>query len=150
VNADNVKQVSDALTTANIPATLFVYTKDVGLNGITEKMLLTLMANGFDVQSAGHTGDDLRALTNAQVGLELKQSREILEQITHKTVYAVLYPQGGTNDRVMQLAAEAGYLFGISNTPDREFTRDEFLRLPSFAIFPTATADDVVRMVKGS
>jgi len=150
VTASNVREASDALAQNNVPATLFIETRYLGLKGITEKMLLTLSANGFDIESAGHTGDDLRALTNAQVELELKQSRQLLENYTHKRVIAIAYPQGGVNDRVMQLAMEVGYLLGITSAPERTFTRDQLLRLPSFLIFPSMTGDEVMKMVKGT
>lgn len=149
VTGDNVRALSDALTVSNIPATLFIETKNIGLSGLTEKMLITLTANGFDLESAGHTGDDLRALTNAQVELELTESRQLIETYAHKPVVAISYPQGGTNDRVMQLAMKAGYLLGVTGTPERSFTRDQFLRMPSFVIFPSMSAEEVVKMVKG-
>lgn len=149
VTADAIRQTSDLLAQNGIKATLFIETKNIGLSGITEKMMLNLLANGFDLQSAGHTGDDLRALTNAQVALELKQSRQLLESYTRKRVSAIAYPQGGGNDRVLQLAMEAGYLLGVTSAPERTFTRDQLLRLPSFVIFPSMTADEVVKMVKG-
>ncbi len=148
VTSANAKQVSDLLTGNGVRATLFLQTKDVGLSGITEKLLLTLVANGLDVQSAGHTGDDLRSLTNSQITLEVQQSRKILESLTHRDVFSLAYPQGGVNERVSQLAAASGYLFGVTNAPDKTATRDQFLRLPSYAITSTMTADDVVRILK--
>jgi len=146
---DNAKSVSDTLYADAIPASLFLETRHIGLTGITEKMLLTFMANGFDIQSATHTGDDLRALTNAQVELELRQSRQILESFTKKPVFAVAYPQGGVNDRVMQIASEAGYLVGLSDGGSRTFTRDQLLRIPGMDMFPSMTADEVLKMAKG-
>lgn len=149
LTVDNALKVSDALNAAGIDATLFIQTSNVSLAGITEKMLLRLIANGFDIESATHTGDDLRALTNAQVTLELRQSRKILEDLTHRSVSAIAYPQGGTNDRVMQIAADAGYLLGLSSGSDPHFTRDQLLAIPGIDIFPTMTAEDVVKMVVG-
>jgi len=149
VNAGNVKDVSATLNANGINATLFLETKDVGLTGITEKQIVTLLANGFDVQSATHSGDDLRALTNAQVQLEMKQSRKILEDLTKRTIFAVAYPDGGTNDRVMEIAAEAGYLLGVSGNSGTSFRREQFLRLPSIQIFPSTTADEVMHSVTG-
>lgn len=146
VTSENVKRVSDTLTAAGVPATLFVQTDQIGLSGISEKQILTLQANGFDIQSGGHTGDDLRTLTNAQTQLELEQSRVILEEITKKTVFAVAYPQGGANDRVLKQAAESGYLFGVGSAPDKTFTREQFLRLPSYMITSGMTAEDVVKL----
>lgn len=148
LTAQTIKAVSDALAAAGVPATLFLQTDQIGLSGISEKTLLTLQANGADLQSAGHTGDDLRTLTDAQTQLELQQSRTLLEQVTRKTVFAVAYPQGGANDRVLNQAADAGYLFGVGTAPDGSFTRDQFLRLPSYAITAGMSADDVAALVK--
>lgn len=149
VTPENDRAVSAALNTSGINATLFIETRHIGLSGITEKRLLTLMANGFDIQSGTHTGDDMRALTNAQVELELKQSRQILEDYTKKDVFAIGYPQGGVNDRVAQLAAEAGYLFGLGDEADRSFTRGQFLRIPAMVAFSSMSSDEVVRFVEG-
>ncbi|OIO53040.1 hypothetical protein AUJ46_06015 [Candidatus Peregrinibacteria bacterium CG1_02_54_53] len=149
ITAQNVREVSDSLTAAGVRATLFIPTKELGLSGITEKTVLTLLANGFDLQSGGHTGDDLRSLTNAQVELELKQSRKLLEEYTHGQVRIVGYPEGGVNDRVTQYAGQAGYLLGLGVAPDRTFQREQLLRLPSFLVSPTATDQEVLTMVKG-
>lgn len=148
VTAKNVDAVSDLLSKNNIRATLFLETQNIGLTGIPEKKILTLLANGLDLQSAGHTGDDLRSLTNAQVELELKQSRKILEDITKKTVFAIAYPQGGVNDRILQKASEAGYLLGLGSAPERIFTRSQLLRLPSFAVTASMQGEDIVKIVK--
>jgi len=148
LSASNIKSVSDALSSRNTSATLFLQTSQLGLSGITEKSIMTLLANGFDLQSGGHTGDDLRSLTNAQVKLELEQSRELLEQYTKKPVFAVAYPQGGINDRVMDMAAAAGYLFGLGNAPESSFSRDQLLRMPGFAVTSAMTADDILTAAK--
>ncbi|MBP7114507.1 MAG: SH3 domain-containing protein [Candidatus Peribacteraceae bacterium] len=148
VNAKNVRAVSDALQAAAVGATLFVQTKDVGVTGITEKTVLNLMANGNELQSAGHTGDDLRSMTDSQVMLELGQSKKLLEDITRREVYAISYPKGGVNDRVMKQAAELGYLFGISQSPDSRFSRSQFLRLPTLLVSPGMSPEDVVTLVK--
>jgi peptidoglycan/xylan/chitin deacetylase (PgdA/CDA1 family) len=148
VTGKNVKQVSDALQAAGVGATLFLETKDVGLSGITEKTILNLMANGNDLQSAGHTGDDLRSMTDSQVALELGQSKKLIEDITHKEVYAVSYARGGVNDRVMQQAAQMGYLFGLGQSPDKQFTRSQFLRLPTLLVTSGMSEQDIVKLVK--
>jgi uncharacterized protein YgiM (DUF1202 family) len=150
VTAGNVREVSAALQAAGIPATLFIETKQLGVAGITEKTVLTLVANGYDLQSAGHTGDDLRSLTSAQVELELKQSRKMLEEFTGRPVFAVLYPEGGGNDRVSELAEAAGYLFGVAGSSERVFNRTQLLRLPSLLIFPSTSVEEVSRFVIGA
>lgn len=148
VNAKNIRQVSDALQSAGVAATLFIQTKDIGLSGITEKTVLTLSANGDDLQSGGHTGDDLRSMTDSQVTLELGQSKKLIADLTHKEVYAIAYPKGGVNDRIMSQAAGMAYLFGVSQSPDKRFTRSQFLRLPTLVVSAGMNADDVLKLVK--
>ncbi len=148
VSAKNVRAVSDALDAAGVGATIFLRTEDIGLSGITEKMILNLLANGNDLQSSGHTGDDLRSMTDAQVMLELGQSKKLIEDISKREVTAFAYPSGGVNDRIMKLASEYGYLFGLTQTPDRKFTRAQFLRLPSLYVTSGMTADDIVKLAQ--
>ena len=145
----NITAVSEALRTANTKATLFLTTGYFGIDGITEKQVLTLIANGFDLQSGAHTGDDLRSLTNAQLELELKQSRKLIEEITKKPVIAIAYPLGGVNSRVMDNAAKSGYLFGIGSAPKKTFSRGDLLELPSYLISGSMTAGDIMAVVKG-
>ncbi len=143
ITSENVRALSDALYGAGIPATLFIESRHIGLSGISQRLITTLKANGFDLESAGHTGDDLRGLTNAQVALELRQSRELIEDMANQSVVAVYYPQGGVNDRVTASAADAGYLFGVGSVPSGTVTRDQFLRMPSYSITSSMSADDV-------
>ncbi len=148
VTAKNVRSVSDALQGAGVGATLFLRTKDIGLSGITEKMILNLLANGNDLQSAGHTGDDLRSMTDSQMMLELGQSKKLIEDLSKREVYAVAYPSSGVNDRILKQASELGYLFGLTQTPDKKFTRSQFLRLPSLYVTSGMTPDDIVKLSK--
>jgi peptidoglycan/xylan/chitin deacetylase (PgdA/CDA1 family)/SH3-like domain-containing protein len=148
ITAENVRRLSDSLYGANIPATFFLESRTVGLSGISQKIIATLQANGFDLEVAGHTGDDLRGLTNSQVQLEVRQSKKLLEDLMNQSVIAILYPQGGVNERVSTAVADGGYLFGIGAVPDSSFMRDEFLRLPSYAVTGSMTAEDVVKLVK--
>lgn len=149
ITSANVQAVSDALAAAGIKASIFIETSQLGIGGITEKQLLTMKANGLDIGSAGHTGDDFRALTNAQATLELQQSRKLLEERAQMPIVAVAFPQGGVNDRIAQLASEAGYLFGIGESSSRTFTRKDLLRLPSIVVFPTMTTDEVMKLATG-
>lgn len=147
ITPGNLQAISSTLLRLGIPATFFLQTNQVGISGISEKQILTLQANGFDIQSGGHTGDDLRGVTNAQLKLELEQSRLLLEELTNRTIFAVQYPAGGTNERVQLYAEKAGYLFGISDAPGNSFTRNNFLRLPGYSVKSSMTADDLLALV---
>ncbi|MAE68684.1 MAG: SH3 domain-containing protein [Candidatus Peribacteraceae bacterium] len=146
ITPENVKELSDILRASGVDATLFFRGQDLG-GAIDHKHLMTLIANGHDLQSAGHTGDDLRSLTNAQVELELSQSKQLLEQITKKKVTSVAYPLGGVNDRIARKAAEVGYLLGLSISPDTRFERTQLLRMPSLVIKASTSSDDLLSIV---
>ena len=147
ITPENIKALSDVLRNSNVDATLFLEGRHLGSGGIDQRQIVTLLANGHDLQSAGHTGDDLRSLTNAQVELELSQSKKLLEDITKKKVISVAYPLGGVNDRVARKAAEVGYLLGLSNAPDVSFERSQLLRMPSIIIKSTTSTDDLLSLV---
>lgn len=148
VTSDSIKEVSDVLRVSGIPATLFVRTEEVG-GSISQQNIQTLMANGFDLESSGHTGDDLRSLTNSQVELELAQSKKLLEDATKKQVYAIAYPVGGVNDRVSEKASDAGYLLGISAAMGTSFKRQDLLQMPNIVVQSSTTVDEVLTAVKG-
>lgn len=150
LTGQSIKDVSDALRASNESATMFVQTNQLGIGGITEQTVLTMVANGYDLQSATHTGDDLRSLTNSQISLELKQSRRLLEEQTGREVNVVLYPLGGINGRVQEIAQESGYLFGVTDDSQRTYSRDQFLRVPAFPILEGMTGEDVVTIALGA
>ena len=148
ISKDNVREVSDVLRASGVNATLFLQTSTLGPDGIDQKQVLTLLANGHDIQSNGHTGDDLRSLTNAQVELELGQSRKILQEMIKRDVFSIAYPLGGVNDRIAKNAEQMGYLLGLSTSPDKKFERSQFLHMPSFVMKSTTSNEDLLSMVR--
>jgi peptidoglycan/xylan/chitin deacetylase (PgdA/CDA1 family)/uncharacterized protein YgiM (DUF1202 family) len=146
------KDAADALVRIGVRATMFLETKHLGLSGITEKQIMTMVANGLDIQSGTHMGDDLRGLTNAQVQLEFNQSRKLLEEFAGRTIFAVAYPGGGVNDRVLQYAASGGYLVGIASEDSLRasptFTRDQLLSIPGLLVTSSMTAEDILTFVR--
>ena len=149
ITSDTVSDISDALRASGIKATLFFRTSDIGPDKISPQLVKTLIANGNDVQSAGHVEDDLRSLTNSQVKLDLAQSRQILEDLTGREVFAIAYPRGGVNERVAEQAVETGYLFGLTLTPSvgEGISRSQFLRMPSNVITPSTTEQTLRTLV---
>lgn len=147
ITPDNIRELSDVLRASGVEATLYLSSKDIGDGALDQSRIVTLLANGHDLQSAGHTGDDLRSLTNAQVELELSQSKKILEDATKRKVISIGYPIGGVNDRVAEKAAEIGYLLGLSTAPDTSFDRSQLLRMPSLVVKTTTTAEDLLSLI---
>lgn len=151
VTAETMRDIADALRASGVSATFFIRTNQIGTDGISPQSLKTLSANGNDVQSAGHKGEDLRALTNSEIALDFAQSRQILEDVTGRDVLSVMYPRGGVNDRVADQAIETGYLFGLTLTPSigsEGFSRSQFLKMPSNLVTATTT-EGTLRMLVG-
>lgn len=146
VTPENIRELSDVLRASGVEATVFLEGQHMG-GAIDQKQIMTLIANGQDIQSAGHTGDDLRSLTNAQVELELSQSKNLIEQVTKKDVVAIAYPMGGVNDRIARKAAEVGYLLGLSAEPDTSFERTQFLRMPSITVKASMSSEDLLSLI---
>ncbi|MEK7137691.1 MAG: SH3 domain-containing protein [Patescibacteria group bacterium] len=148
LTAASLKEVADALRATGVRATIFLTTGLIAPDGIAPQQVTTLSANGHNIASAGHSGDDLRALTNAQVALDLTQSAGVLKELTGKDIFAVAYPSGGVNDRVAEQALKTGYLFGLTLNPGSTFDRREFLRLPANLISP-GTPEGTLRALVG-
>lgn len=142
-------EVSDAIYAQNVKAVGFIQTSDIGIDGITERKLVNVQANGVEIQSATHLGEDLRSLTDDQVLLELQQSKTILEELISKPILAVHYPFGATNGRIQELSKDTGYLFGIGGGIQSSFTRNELLRLPTITIDVTKTAQQMRQLIMG-
>ena len=149
ITSDTISDISDALRASGVKATVFIKTSEIGPEKISPQLIKTLVANGNDIQSAGHVEDDLRSLTNSQVKLDLAQSRQILEDLTGDEIYAIAYPRGGVNERVAEQAVEAGYLFGLTLTPSvgEGVSRSQFLRLPSNVVTPSTTEQTLKTLV---
>ncbi len=150
VTKDTVKDIADALRASGVQATFFLASDSVSAEGISPQTVRLLVANGNDVQSGGVSGEDLRAMTNQQVLTEIAKSRQILEELTGQDVFAIAYPRGGVNDRVMDQAMQAGYLFGVTLTPSvgEGFERSQFLALPSNIITSSTTEQTLKTLVE--
>jgi peptidoglycan/xylan/chitin deacetylase (PgdA/CDA1 family)/uncharacterized protein YgiM (DUF1202 family) len=151
VTETTIKDIADALRASAVAATFFLQTSAIGAEGIAPQHVSMLSANGNDVQSASHNGDDLRALTNTQILNDLARSKQMIEEITGQDVFAVAYPGGGVNDRVADQAITAGYLFGVTLNPavGEAFDRSQFLRLPSNVI-TSSTTEGTLRSLLGN
>ncbi|HLC75903.1 MAG TPA: SH3 domain-containing protein [Candidatus Peribacterales bacterium] len=150
VTKETIKDIGDALRASNVTATFFIHSNAVSAEGISPQLVKILVANGNDIGSAGVLGEDLRAMTNQQVLTELAKSRQTLEELTGKEVLSVAYPRGGVNERIVEQAVQAGYLFGVTLTPaiGEGFTRSQFLQLPS-NIITSATTEQTLGSLVG-
>ncbi len=82
------------------------------------KELEKAAALGWEIGSHGLGHRDLTTLGEDDLRNELVQSRQEIEERLDVEVISIAYPFGQTDDRVVRLAAEAGYRFGCLSVPN--------------------------------
>jgi len=88
----------------------YITTDRIGHAGSMSKNQIRDMAdNGMSIQSHGVTHKFLSDLKYDDLYRELYESKDILEQITGKSVNVLALPGGRGNSRVVKLALELGY-----------------------------------------
>ncbi len=84
-----------------------------------------LAAEGFHIGSHSHTHPMLAALEDEkEISSELNISFSEIKAHTGKAPVTISYPIGSFDDRVLRLAAEAGYKYGLA-------VEQKFYRLPA-------------------
>lgn len=116
---DNLTAAYPILKRLGFRATLFVVAHFVGNpNYLSWDDLLTMEESGvFDVESHGMDHVDFTALSPAQLGRQLRDSKAAIEEHLHKRVYALCYPSGRYNGAVIAAAREAGYVVAVTTQP---------------------------------
>ncbi len=94
---------------------------------MTEHQMLEMVDYGFEFGSLGVSGTPLTELPPDAAWQEVSRSRMTLEFMLSAPVRSFAYPLGKVNDRVKQLAAEAGYRIGCTlNGGPRRFGSDPY------------------------
>ncbi len=75
--------------------------------------LVTLSQAGFEIGSHGLTHRSLNGLSVEQQQRELRESKQILEQIVQRPVVSLSYPFGRFNLQLVQLSQSIGYHFAV-------------------------------------
>lgn len=103
--ADNYNYAYPILREEQIPATFFVVSGTIGNeNRMTAGQLREMQANGMQIGSHTVNHENLAAMSTKDIDFELRASREALEKLLGKPVYALAYPAGKTNRDVLDKA----------------------------------------------
>ncbi len=99
----------------NIPATVFVITKDVGKNGNVSWEMLKEMVDSGLVEVGSHTmSHKYSANISKDVLLEeFAGSKAIIEEKLDVPIFVLAYPYGFANASVYEVAKQAGYLGAV-------------------------------------
>lgn len=121
-----------ALASNGIPATIFLVAETLTpqgrpvdwVDGVAPGTLATLGAEevlemrdaGVEFGSHSYSHRDLTQLSQSECERDLKESRDLLQDLLHRPVWSLAYPRGIYNERVQQAARKAGFThaFGTS------------------------------------
>lgn len=117
---------SDTLTIAakllcanNLPFSVFVTAQNIisGDSKYLDKSQLIELSQmpNVTIGSHGYSHLHLAELSSEQVREELQQSKELLEDLTEKTIDTMSYPHGSHTAEVLTIAAELGYKFAATS-----------------------------------
>jgi peptidoglycan/xylan/chitin deacetylase (PgdA/CDA1 family) len=110
----------------NIPIHLFVVSSYIGKkNYINKKQLLELNKSDLiKISSHTHTHKILNQIDKNEIERELKESKEILENLLGTVVNSICYPEGKFNKKVIHIGKLVGYKKQYSSLPG--FFSDKF------------------------
>ena len=104
--------VMPELVKRNMVATFFIITDKFNHPGyVSESMIQEMHKNGMEIGSHSHSHGDLR---NADLEIELKQSKTLLENIIDDTVYSFCYPCGLYNKTTVGYLVKCGYKVAVT------------------------------------
>lgn len=117
----------------NIPATIFIVTSTVGLGTDSGKVAnphfnwaqaKEMQDSGIiDIHSHSHTHKSMMSLTPAQLQMDMRLSKYLIERNLNKNCYIFSYPYGGYSEDTLRIAKYAGYKMQIL-VNDRESEED--------------------------
>ena len=117
--SDTLTIAAKLLCSHELPFSVFVTTENV-MSGdskyLNKSQLIELsqMPN-VTIGSHGHSHLHLADLSNEKIRKELQQSKELLEDLTEKTIDTMSYPHGSYAAQVFTIATELGYKFAATS-----------------------------------
>ena len=106
-----------------------------------------LQAGGVDFNSHCKTHRPLVRLNALEIGAELAESKDTLEQELGASIDTVAYPYGSYNETVQELAIASGYQFGVTVEAGTCLRASNRLSLPRLEVHGGTTLAQFVRNV---
>ena len=103
---------------------------------LTNAQIREMRQYGIEFGSHSLNHVNMSAIPQAQVDVELRRSKQILEKRIGAPVHSFAYPYGKLNETVKRSVREAGYFFGVaSDSGPRNFWNDRY-EVRRIQVFP--------------
>jgi len=128
---DNYQYAFPVLKEYGFAAAFFVTAADIGKKGFMTWDMLREMAAvpGIEVGSHALEHKPLSDIPESEAWTSLVASKKILEENLGRKIRAICYPFGSFNEKVLEMARSAGYVYGCaaSCVHDRKFLGNPYL-----------------------
>lgn len=133
---DNYEYAFPILKEHGMKATLFMIGDSINTNRfLTSAQLIEMDRNGFSVEAHTYHHKNLKTLNKEEIDTDLKQSKEVLEQLLHKDIRYIAYPGGYNNSLVRTETKAAGFRMAFTVQPGNVQPGEDFYGLPRLAVF---------------
>lgn len=126
------------------PGVLYLTTRNIGPDGLTERQIRSLIKAGWEIDSHTLTHPDLTTLDDATLAKELTESRKELRRRFGVPVDFLAYPAGRYDARVQAATEAAGYTTATTVEEGVATRRDDPFALPRVRVNASDTADSLL------
>ena len=142
---DNYTYAFPILKELDIKATIFMITTGIDKGYYMSSENLKEMSDyGIDIQGHTITHPHLNQLSYEEQLKELKESRQIISNITGKEVFALAYPYGDYNEDTLKATKEAGYKMAFTIKNGKADRNDGILTLDRIYVNSLETMDQFI------
>ncbi len=131
----------------NFKATVFLITGYVDHPGYLSQKEISEMSGVFSFESHTVSHPQLDQMTDAQVEKECKESKAMIEKITHKPVNALSYPYGRYNKNVLAIA-EKYYKYCVTTNYGNYKTGDKRYEIKRINVARSDTIDTYREIIR--
>lgn len=153
------KNILPILEKLQVPATVFIPADFIGKTDswdyssrlmqskhLDRTMIKELADSGITIGSHGANHEALTEMGERRLGIQLKRSKEILQEITGKRADYISYPFGRFNAAIEKACLDAGYLKGFSMSG---YDKSAYgFTIPRMAVYAFDTPWSVIRKTK--
>jgi peptidoglycan/xylan/chitin deacetylase (PgdA/CDA1 family) len=94
--------------------------KNTGNKLLSDKHMLELRAEGFEIGTYGMTYRNLAELNSAQIRREIRNSKQSVEAVLNEKIFCFAYPFGRVNDNLERLVEKYGFKFACGACSGRQ------------------------------